>query len=52
MLYSLIVSAVYGLLFAAWPEAANAAVVLFVALLVVPACVLEWRKIRRKDPGA
>lgn len=46
MVYSLAVSAVYAVLFAAWPDVADAVVVLFVALLVVPACVLEWRKIR------
>lgn len=46
-LYSLIVSCLYGLLWLLWPSAAEAAVIAFVALLLVPALYDEQKRTRR-----
>jgi hypothetical protein len=49
MLYSMIVSAIYALVWAAWPQIAEGALILFVALLLVPAC---WHERKRWHRGA
>lgn len=43
-MYSLAVSLLYALVWAVWPSVADAAVVAFVALLLVPACYSETRR--------
>ena len=48
MLYSLGISAVYAFLWAAYPGAADALLILFIALLLVPACWVEGRQLRRR----
>lgn len=53
--YSLIVSAVYAALAIAWPSAAAALVVFFIALLLVPEGierVRRRRKMERHDAGS
>jgi hypothetical protein len=47
MIYSMIVSAAYALVWAAWPQIAEGALILFVALLLVPACWAERKRWRR-----
>lgn len=47
MMYSLGVSAAYALVWAAFPRIAEALLILFVALLLVPACIVERRRWRR-----
>lgn len=48
MVYSLTISALYALLFLLLPGIAGALTILFVALLLGPACWSEWSKIKKK----
>lgn len=47
MFYSLIVSAIYAFVYAAWPHVAEALLLVFVVALLLPACYVEGRRWRR-----